>query len=39
MTVIVTETDGTLRIVDVIEIDGSARNPKVAKLFQVVIVM
>ena len=32
---IVTETDGTWRMADVIWVDGGAKNPKVATLFQV----
>ena len=35
MTVIVTDTDGTWRMADVIWVDGGARNPKVPTLFQV----
>ena len=35
MTVIVTGTDGTWRMADVIWVDGGARNPKVPTLFQV----
>ena len=35
MTVIVTETEGTWRMADVIWVDGGARNPKVPTLFQV----
>ena len=35
MTVIVTDTDGALRMADVVWVDGGARNPKVPTLFQV----
>ena len=35
MTVIVTDTEGAWRMADVIWVDGGARNPKVATLFQV----
>ena len=35
MTVIVTDTEGTWRMADVIWVDGGARNPKVPTLFQV----
>ena len=35
MTVIVTDTDGALRMADVIWVDGGARDPKVPTLFQV----
>ena len=35
MTVIVTDTDGALRMADVIWVDGGARNPKIPTLFQV----
>ena len=35
MTVIVTDTDGTWRMADVIRVDGGARNPKIPMLFQV----
>ena len=35
MTVIVTDTDGVWRMVDVIWVDGGVRNPKTPKLFQV----
>ena len=36
MTVIVTDTDGTWRMADVIWVDGGVRNPKVPTLLQVV---
>ena len=35
MTVIVADTDGALRMADVIWVDSGARNPKVPTLFQV----
>ena len=35
MAVIVADTDGALRMSDVIWVDGVARNPKVPTLFQV----
>ena len=35
MTVIVTDTEGTWRMADVIWVDGGARNQKVPMLFQV----
>ena len=35
ITVIVTDTEGAWRMADVIWVDGGARNPKVATLFQV----
>ena len=35
MTVIVTDTDGALRMADVIWVDCGARNPKTPTLFQV----
>ena len=35
MTVIVTDREGSWRMVDVIWVDGGALNPKVATLFQV----
>ena len=35
MTVIITDTEGTWRMADVIWVDGGARDPKVPTLFQV----
>ena len=38
MTVIIKNTDGTWRMADVVNIIGSAKNPKVPKFFQITYV-